>query len=128
MMEIQNFYCEVCKKAFHIEYELHTDAYSVILQMDCEHKEYSPDCENGYRGLRIFDQEIFDIIDKIYNKTDSDVKSQEQKNREFAEKLKSQVCNDCWENADRDTIRFQNTGIYCGNCICNKEMKNAGKL
>ena len=69
---IQNYYCEICKKASHVEHFEGDGAWKTIQDMGDSHRQMSPDCPNGYRGLRIFDEQVFELANQMFKLLEAD--------------------------------------------------------
>lgn len=53
MANIQQYFCPACSYAGTIEHEEHADVYTVINQLEDDHKRNRPQCDQGVRGMRV---------------------------------------------------------------------------
>lgn len=45
--------CEVCGTKGSVQYPKHAGVFEVVWQIDDAHRSLSPECPNGYRGIRV---------------------------------------------------------------------------
>lgn len=57
-MAKQEYFCPACRHAGAVEHEAHAGIYDVIYLIESDHKQQSPMCYQGTRGMRVRNVEM----------------------------------------------------------------------